>query len=55
MSHSALTKGAVAVITGVAAAIGLAAAKRFAELGLRVCIADRGADRSHARWKKSPR
>ena len=45
MSHPALTKGAVAVITGGAAGIGLAAAKRFAGLGLRVCIADRGADR----------
>lgn len=45
MSHSALTQGAVAVITGGAAGIGLAAAKRFAGLGLRVCIADLGADR----------
>jgi NAD(P)-dependent dehydrogenase (short-subunit alcohol dehydrogenase family) len=45
MSHSALTKGAVAVVTGGAAGIGLAAAKRFAALGLRICIADRGADR----------
>jgi NAD(P)-dependent dehydrogenase (short-subunit alcohol dehydrogenase family) len=49
MSHSALTKGAVAVITGGAAGIGLASAKRFAELGLRICIADLGADRiAHA-------
>jgi NAD(P)-dependent dehydrogenase (short-subunit alcohol dehydrogenase family) len=45
MSQSALTRGAVAVITGGAAGIGLAAAKRFAGLGLRVAIADRGADR----------
>jgi NAD(P)-dependent dehydrogenase (short-subunit alcohol dehydrogenase family) len=45
MSHAALTKGAVAVITGGAAGIGLAAGKRFAALGLRVCIADRGAER----------
>jgi NAD(P)-dependent dehydrogenase (short-subunit alcohol dehydrogenase family) len=45
MSHPALTKGAVAVITGGAAGIGLAAAKRFAGLGLRICIADRDADR----------
>jgi hypothetical protein len=37
--------GAVAVITGGAAGIGLAAAKAFAALGLRICIADRGADR----------
>jgi NAD(P)-dependent dehydrogenase (short-subunit alcohol dehydrogenase family) len=45
MTHSALTPGAVAVITGGAAGIGLAAARRFAQLGLRVCIADLGAER----------
>ena len=45
MTHSALTPGAVAVITGGAAGIGLAAAKRFARLGLRVCIAALGAER----------
>lgn len=39
------TKNSVAVITGGAAGIGLAAAVRFAHLGLRVCIADLGADR----------
>ena len=45
MPHPALTSGAVAVVTGGAAGIGLAAAKRFAVLGLRVCIADLGRDR----------
>jgi NAD(P)-dependent dehydrogenase (short-subunit alcohol dehydrogenase family) len=45
MTHAALTPGSVAVITGGAAGIGLAAAKRMAQLGLRVCIADLGADR----------
>jgi NAD(P)-dependent dehydrogenase (short-subunit alcohol dehydrogenase family) len=35
----------VAVITGGASGIGLAAAMRFARLGLKVCIADIGADR----------
>ncbi|MET0330997.1 MAG: SDR family NAD(P)-dependent oxidoreductase [Dyella sp.] len=40
MTHPALVPGAVAVITGGAAGIGLAAAKRFAQLGMRVCIAD---------------
>ena len=45
MTHLALTAGSVAVVTGGAAGIGLAAAKRFAQLGLRVCIADLGADR----------
>lgn len=45
MAHPALVPGAVAVITGGAAGIGLAAAKAFAGLGLRVCIADLGQDR----------
>jgi NAD(P)-dependent dehydrogenase (short-subunit alcohol dehydrogenase family) len=45
MTHPALTPGCVAVVTGGAAGIGLAAAKRFAGLGLRVAIADLGADR----------
>lgn len=45
MSHPALTPDSVAVITGGAAGIGLAAATRFAAAGLRVCIADLGADR----------
>jgi NAD(P)-dependent dehydrogenase (short-subunit alcohol dehydrogenase family) len=37
--------GSVAVITGGASGIGLAAAMRFARLGLKVCIADVGADK----------
>jgi NAD(P)-dependent dehydrogenase (short-subunit alcohol dehydrogenase family) len=45
MSHPALVPGAVAVVTGGAAGIGLAAAVRFARLGLKVCIADLGAAR----------
>jgi NAD(P)-dependent dehydrogenase (short-subunit alcohol dehydrogenase family) len=45
MDHPALTPEAVAVITGGAAGIGLAAATLFARLGLRVCIADLGEDR----------
>jgi len=45
MPHPALTAGAVAVITGGASGIGLAAAKLFAGLGLRICIADLGTDR----------
>ncbi|WP_449252670.1 SDR family NAD(P)-dependent oxidoreductase [Brevundimonas naejangsanensis] len=45
MPHAALQPGAVAVITGGASGIGLAAARRFAALGLTVCIADLGADR----------
>lgn len=45
MIHPALTPGAVAVVTGGASGIGLAAAKQLASLGLRVCIADLDADR----------
>ena len=40
--HAALTEGRAAVITGAASGIGLAAALRFAELGMRVCLADLG-------------
>jgi len=38
--HPALTDGRVAVITGAASGIGLAAARRFAAMGLRVCLSD---------------
>lgn len=38
--HPAITAGNVAVVTGGASGIGLAAAKRFAGLGMKVCIAD---------------
>jgi NAD(P)-dependent dehydrogenase (short-subunit alcohol dehydrogenase family) len=49
MTPAALTPGSVAVVTGGAAGIGLAAAQRFAQLGLRVCIADLGLNRlNHA-------
>jgi NAD(P)-dependent dehydrogenase (short-subunit alcohol dehydrogenase family) len=43
--HPALAPNNVAVVTGGASGIGLAAAMRFARLGLRVCIADVGADK----------
>jgi NAD(P)-dependent dehydrogenase (short-subunit alcohol dehydrogenase family) len=39
-THPALTEGRVAVVTGAASGIGLAAARRFATLGLKVCLAD---------------
>jgi NAD(P)-dependent dehydrogenase (short-subunit alcohol dehydrogenase family) len=45
MPHPALVPGAVAVITGGASGIGLAAAKKFAVLGMKICIADIGAKR----------
>ena len=49
MPHPSLTSDAVAVVTGGASGIGLAAAKHFATLGLRICIADLGDDRlAHA-------
>ena len=48
MAHPVLRAGAVAVVTGGAAGIGLAAATRFVELGLQVCIADLGGERLEA-------
>jgi NAD(P)-dependent dehydrogenase (short-subunit alcohol dehydrogenase family) len=45
MSHPAMSPNNVAVITGGASGIGLAAATRFARLGIKVCIADLGTDR----------
>jgi hypothetical protein len=45
MPHPALVAGAVAVVTGGAAGIGLAAATRFAQAGLHIVLADLGEDR----------
>ena len=45
MPHAAMSANTVAVITGGASGIGLAAAIRFAGLGMKVCIADLGTDR----------
>ncbi|KJC58214.1 short-chain dehydrogenase [Bradyrhizobium sp. LTSPM299] len=45
MPHPAMSSHHVAVITGGASGIGLAAAMTFAKAGMKVCIADLGADR----------
>lgn len=38
--HPAIAPNRAAVVTGAASGIGLAAARRFAELGMKVCMAD---------------
>ncbi len=40
MSHTAIEPGRVAVVTGAASGIGLAACRRFGELGMKICMLD---------------
>ena len=55
MPHPAMSTNHVAVITGGASGIGLAAAMRFAGLGMKVCIADIGADAAGRRPQQNCR
>jgi NAD(P)-dependent dehydrogenase (short-subunit alcohol dehydrogenase family) len=50
--HPAITRGRAAVITGAASGVGLAAAKRFAALGLDVLMADLDSARLEAAASK---
>ncbi len=43
--HPAIVAGGVAVVTGAASGIGLAAARRLAKAGMKVCLADLGGER----------
>jgi NAD(P)-dependent dehydrogenase (short-subunit alcohol dehydrogenase family) len=52
MPHPVLSPNNVAVVTGGAGGIGLAAATRFARFGMKVCVADLGADRLAAAEKQ---
>ena len=47
-THPALSEGRVAVITGASGGIGLAAARRFAAMGMKVCLADLSGERLEA-------
>ena len=49
--HPALTKDRAAVVTGAASGIGLAAATKLAELGMKVCVDRR---RTRRRWTSPP-
>ncbi len=48
MTHPAFTSDSVAVVTGGASGIGLAAATKFATMGMRVVIVDRSEDKLEA-------
>ena len=54
MTHPVLTSGRVAVVTGAAMGIGLAACRRFAALGMKVCMADVDAAELQAARARSP-
>ena len=54
-NHPALAANRVAVVTGAASGIGLAASAKFAALGMKVCMADANARRARSRRRESPR
>ena len=51
MNHPAIAAGRAAVITGAASGIGLAAAERFAKLGMKVCLADANGEALERAWR----
>lgn len=48
--HPAIAAGHAAVVTGAASGIGLAAAERFASLGMKVCLADANPEALERAW-----
>ena len=54
-NHPALAANRVAVVTGAASGIGLAASAKFAALGMKVCMADANRAALEGRRHEAPR